>query len=57
MTVATEKDIKIYDIKHKDVIESLLPEDKNEGKSEEVGEKGKKKHEPKYAQPMCLQWN
>lgn len=55
MTVATEGEIIIYNIKHKEVIERLFPEPINEGVAEEEG--GKKKRDPKFAQPMCLQWN
>ena len=39
----------------KEVIERLLPEPINEGMAED--EAGKKKKDPKFPQPMCLQWN
>lgn len=55
MTVATEGEIIIYNIKHKEVIERLFAEPINEGVADEEG--GKKKKEPKFPQPMCIQWN
>ena len=41
MTIATEKSIKIYNLKHKDVIETLKPDEINASGAEDEDSKRK----------------
>ena len=57
MTIATQKDIRIYNLKQKEVIEILRPDEIGASGAEDEDSKKKSSKEAKYPEPMCIQWN
>lgn len=58
MTVATQKDIKVYSLKHKEVVEVLKPQEINPSVGDDGADDDKdSKREKKYPEPTCIQWN